>query len=441
MDEIRRNGGVPPPPEPLLPTEFTIQLYNPDQQIKVTSRSSSVLSTERFDFSMPQQTFRAPSTSLLDRSENDPTADANTPKINFTWKRESKLSKDLVCYLRGKSTDFTNKKKSKEPDITLALFRSLREITIYESNLQRVETEDPKGLEVVVLLAATAIKDIWFGNKRQVFNITEVSNRRSSSAANQSRPVGVVGQPDRRSPPVRPAGVAGSAALGALYAQGPPPPSQGQLPAASTSQAEPRQQTQTQRRPTDPPPADPRTQWEIDAETARLKAQVDAEERELRRREDARRRERERQDEEETKRLRKMVEAEERERQRRLKEAEKETKRLQKLYGSQAGGSAAPYTPANPSASAQQAPSRPHSTLGIPQYPQYPTPVPQVSGALPPPQPPRPTNTSTNPYLQPGGAGGPSYTGNSGRSGYLGSMLDLAERHTNKLSKKKSSVW
>jgi hypothetical protein len=33
QEEIRRNGGVPPPPMPILPTQFTVQLYNPDLQV------------------------------------------------------------------------------------------------------------------------------------------------------------------------------------------------------------------------------------------------------------------------------------------------------------------------------------------------------------------------------------------------------------------------
>ena len=54
--------------------------------------------------------------------------------------------------MTGKSTDPTGKKKSKEPDIAVALFAGLKEITIYEPNLYRVEMEDYKGLEVVLLL-------------------------------------------------------------------------------------------------------------------------------------------------------------------------------------------------------------------------------------------------------------------------------------------------
>lgn len=49
--------------------------------------------------------------------------------------------------------------------------RGLGEITIYQSNLKRVEVEDLKGLEVVLLLSAMAIGDIWFLPTNQMFNL------------------------------------------------------------------------------------------------------------------------------------------------------------------------------------------------------------------------------------------------------------------------------
>ncbi|EOD51168.1 hypothetical protein GTA08_BOTSDO13808 [Neofusicoccum parvum] len=171
QEEIRKNGGVPPPPQPVLPTEFTIQLYDPDQQVVVKQKSGSWGGTASYEFSMPQNTFRLPSASSLDRSLNDPAADITTPKINFVWKREGKLSKDLSCFMTGKSTDPAKKKrKMKEPDIAVALFRALREVTVYESNLYRVEMEDPKGLEIVLLLAAATIKALYFGQVNETFN-------------------------------------------------------------------------------------------------------------------------------------------------------------------------------------------------------------------------------------------------------------------------------
>lgn len=104
QDEVRKNGGIPPPPEPTLPFDFTIQLYNPDQQIVVREKPGSLVSSPHWDFQIPQSTFRAPSLSALDRAQHDPVADATVPKINFSWK-QSKLSKDLTCYVTGKSTD------------------------------------------------------------------------------------------------------------------------------------------------------------------------------------------------------------------------------------------------------------------------------------------------------------------------------------------------
>ncbi|THX51910.1 hypothetical protein D6D06_07073 [Aureobasidium pullulans] len=77
---------------------------------------------------------------------------------------------------------------------------------------------------------------------------------------------------------------------------------------------------------------DPRTQWELDAETARLRAQVEAEEREMKRQEVLRRREREKADEAETRLIRKMLEHHEREARRRQEEVDRETERLRKQY-------------------------------------------------------------------------------------------------------------
>ena len=81
---------------------------------------------------------------MLDRSQNDPAAAETTPKITFRWKRDGKLSKDLICVISGKSNDpDTGKRRGhKEPDITIALFRNLREMTLYETNLNRVDVED-----------------------------------------------------------------------------------------------------------------------------------------------------------------------------------------------------------------------------------------------------------------------------------------------------------
>lgn len=302
-EEIRRNGGVPPPPVPIVPTEFTIQLYNPDQRVTITQKPGTWGGSASYEFSLPQTTFRTPSASDLDRTRNDPAASATTPKINFVWRKESKLAKDLTCYMTGKSTDTLVKKRHRDPDITVALYRSFREVTIYEPNLYRVELEDPKGLEVVLLLGAAVIKDLYFNhNIDSIFNVSEM--------ARQSALAGVAPPPHhtnsvatrRKELPLLPK----------LQTVSPTP-----APVAAHA----------------PSQTNPRTQWEIDAETARLRAQVEAEERHRRQQEAARRREREKADEAETRRLQKMVEAEQREAQKRQEAIDRETERLRKEYG------------------------------------------------------------------------------------------------------------
>ncbi|KAJ5832882.1 hypothetical protein N7474_001193 [Penicillium riverlandense] len=186
---IRANGGTAPPAEPVLPTQFTIQLYNPDQQILVRHKAKSWNTPARWEFEMPQRTFRVPSASTLDRTQSDPAAEENTPKLRFSWRKDGKLSKDLTCLLHGKSATVPDTRtKSREPDITVALFQGLREVTLYEPNLYRVEMEDFKGLEVVLLLAAIAIRDIFFGPAKEAFHITAVGVGQSSTRPQGAAP-------------------------------------------------------------------------------------------------------------------------------------------------------------------------------------------------------------------------------------------------------------
>lgn len=299
-EEIRLNGGIPPPPLPVLPTEFVIQLYNPDQQVIVKLHAGSIISAAYWEFEMPQRSFRQPSNSTLDRTKSDPTASETTPKISFKWKKDGKLSKDYVCALSGKSTNPDgSKRKHREPDITVALFRQLREITIYEPNLYRVDMEDAKGLEVVLLLGAIVIREVFNSPLKDVFNIADIpkvdsnegtsrnnsGNKRSTGTSDHS----VMAPAPQISPNLQ------------NSQQG--PHTQSPIPSARL------------------PPTDPRTQWEIDAETARLKKQVEHEEQARRRAEHA-----------ETKRIKKMIEAEEREARRKQAEIDKETERLKKIY-------------------------------------------------------------------------------------------------------------
>ncbi|KAF7585457.1 hypothetical protein BBP40_010884 [Aspergillus hancockii] len=183
-DAIRQNGGVTPSPEPILPTRFTIHLYNPDQQVTVQYKPKTWNSPATWTFEMPQQSFRQPSSSTLDRTQTDPAAADTTPKLRFSWRKDSKLSKDLTCLLSGKTTTLSEAKaKSKEPDITLSIFQGLRELTLYEPNLYRVEMEDFKGLEVVLLLGAVTIRDVYFTAMKDAFNL-----ERSAVAPVPTRP-------------------------------------------------------------------------------------------------------------------------------------------------------------------------------------------------------------------------------------------------------------
>lgn len=305
QEEIRLNGGVPPPPQPILPTEFTIYLYNPDHQVVVRARPGSWNSAPYWEFEMPQESFRKPSNSILDRTQSDPVASEVTPKINFRWKKEGKLSRDYVCVLVGKSTNPDgSKRKNREPDITIALFRHQRELTIYEPNLSRVEMEDHKGLELVLLLGIAVIKDVYQASLKEAFNIPDVPKMnnnenplRRSSTANK----GIVAPKRTTNPPLahRPANSRTEAI---------PPSSKRRV---ETKTSEPHA-----------PSIDPLAQWEIDAETARLKKLFEREEKERRRAELA-----------EAKRVQKFVEAEEKERRRKEAEVDKETERLIKIYG------------------------------------------------------------------------------------------------------------
>lgn len=294
----RRNGGgtTTQSPEPIIPSEFTIQLYAPDQQVQVRQKQGSWGASAHWEFELPQRTFRQPSGSDLDRSQTDPAAADTTPKLSFRWKRDGKLSKDLVCQLSGRSGDRIGGRKrsvSKEPDITIALFRHLREITVYEPNLSRVEMEDLKGLEVVLLLSASVIRDVYFGNVKDVFNIPSAERRQSDPNK----------QYKAYSAPAASGATSKGDGLSGITQQSNQTRLNGAHPQALTPASQ---------------PPDP------DRETARLKAQLEAEQRA-----------KAKEDEAEVRRIRKMLEAEEKEIKRRQAAIDKETERLRRKYGAE----------------------------------------------------------------------------------------------------------
>ncbi|KAH6724024.1 hypothetical protein BKA61DRAFT_21107 [Leptodontidium sp. MPI-SDFR-AT-0119] len=395
--EIRAQNGVPPPPVPIVPNAFTVQLYNPDQQVVVKQIASTWNSSAYWEFEMPQNSFRLPSASSLDRSQSDPAASDITPKIAFKWKRDGKLSKDISCFLAGKSTDG---RKNKEPDITVAMFKS-GNLTIYQPNMHRVDVEDVKGLEVVLLLGATVIKDIFFNANREMFNISSPTVGPPASNTRRKNSGPVIAGKLTSSPPVM---------SGAVMS--PPPQRHNNIPASQIPPQPPRQQRQTSQ----PPPADPRIQWEIDAETERLKRIVQEEEKA-----------RERADREEQKRIKKMLEQEDKERKRRDAEVAKETERLRKQYG---------VTAVDPGPRVQFAPPMPARPQPFPQHQSAPhsrpVPVPRPSSTPmgpPPPvnhgsssnwfggSPPAQRPQNNNPYLQAPGNSTASSSGFFGLGG------------------------
>ncbi|TGJ82924.1 hypothetical protein E0Z10_g5864 [Xylaria hypoxylon] len=279
--EIRAHNGVPPAPAPITPESFTVQLYNPDQQVVIKGEKSMWMGKESFDFEIPQQTFRVPSVSQIDRQQSDPVANTLTPKTMFKWKRESKFSKDMTCYMTGRSV---GGKKSKEPDITVALYKHGREkaVTIYEPNLQRIEVEDRKGFEIVLLLGAEVIREIYLTPSRDSFN---VGGAPPSKRKNSRPPTHSPGSPNPDIYTMTPGiGFSAPPRVNSPITQQPIPPQAGEVrrPQTISSQDE---------------------------------------------------RERERRDKAEQKRIKKMVEDEERERRNREAAVEKETERLRKEFG------------------------------------------------------------------------------------------------------------
>jgi hypothetical protein len=304
----------------------------------------------------------------------------------------------MVCFMTGKSTDPTGKKKSKEPDIAVALFAGLKEITIYEPNLYRVEMEDYKGLEVVLLLGAAVIRDLYFGHTKGAFHITDPGARKNSGGIlgrKTSSPIEpilitppVPSRPTSQNPltnlPIRP-GSNGAAMNGLYQQQSRNDRNRHSLPPLQTGA-------------TPSPHVDPRAQWEIEAETARIKAQVEAEDRERKRLEDIQRRKRLKAEDAEAKKTMKFLEAEEKDRRRRQAGVDKETERLRKQYGNQDT-----LTPLRPS-------HRP---------------------AVPP------RHTSSGPYLRPPGGGQPSASASS----FFGGGGLLRPDEGRKLKGGKKSFW
>ncbi|KAM5353956.1 hypothetical protein ACJ41O_000606 [Fusarium nematophilum] len=351
--EVRAQNGHPPPQTPVTPDNFAVSLYNPDQAVAVKQNPGSWGKSNAWEFEVPERSFKLPSASQVDQDADRPTLSELVPKVVFRWKRDGRLSKDMTCYMTGKSVGGN---KSKEPDITVAFFRAKHDstLTIYEPNMARVEVEDRRGLEIALLMSAEVIRDLYLNPRHDPFNIGVSSNGRRRQDS----------RPRTTSPPT------GAAMSGALANNRPSSPPKAASPPAAQ-----------------PANNDAQRQAEIEAETRRLQAMVAEEERQNR--------ERQKREQEEQKRIQKMLEKEEKERRKREAEVEKETERLRREYG-MAGQSFGNQT--SPTNTSPRLPPRPQfggppfvasGALGVPSGSPNLPPRPNSVGPIPnsPPQP------------------------------------------------------
>jgi len=275
-------------------------------------------------------------------------------------------------------------------------------------------------LEVVLLLGAIAIRDLFFTSKehvRELFNVGDASTNRKLSVGGRTlsdeHPTQFVpGAPSSQGPPPMP----------------PHPHDNKQHPGAGPHNTPP---SLPGSRP--PPLADPRSKWELEAETARLKAEAEAEAKQIQKQrlkkekaDEAERKRllyifeqekhaKERADEAERLRLLKIVEQEERERQAAI---DRETERLRQEYGvpGENDGRGSRRSPKNNRVSFMQ----PVNENGASSSSAF-----MMSGA------------------NGGGSGGPSVQKPSKKKSFFGlrSASDDAESEQRKLTKKSSAIW
>lgn len=325
--EVRASGGAPVA-TPLTPQSFTLTLYNPEQTVTVRQANNSSWSKDAWEFEMPERSFRLPSASKIDQDDPGPAVADLIPKVNFRWKRDSRMSRHMSCYMSGRTV---GGQKSKEPDITIALFEGGKTegaVAIYEPNMARVDVQDRKGLEMVLLLSAEIIRDLYLAPRQDPFNTAgapppPISSATANGNASSSSPG--PHQPLQKQPTIPVAASGGAAAMSG--AMGDP-----SRPSASSSSQQPSTATSS---------ADARRQADIDAEKRRVQVLVEQEQEKAR--------ERERRDREEQDRIKQMLEEEEREeRERRRREVEQETERLRQQYGVQPENERRPRSPPSP---------------------------------------------------------------------------------------------
>ncbi|EWC46394.1 hypothetical protein DRE_04337 [Drechslerella stenobrocha 248] len=385
LEEIRRqnNGGPPSLPTITLPAQFTIQLYNPESQVVVHQRTSKWTGSY-WEFTLPRRSFRQPTGSRLDAQVALNSALPPSDVSTFRWRKDggvvSKTS--LRCTMLSSASSSSDKhakrKGGSEPDIVVAIMDKLKDVTIYEPNLHRVDVEDKKGLELVLLLTATVIADIYFMTPSTSFNVGVQSAVTPSTSSQGLSPNGEPSSGRRRS-------------------------------SSTTTTTSPIKQSPTQtllKIPSPPNNAPTIVNNNVLRDNAALQRQQLQEER--RRAEEEKRRAREVAAEEN--KLRKMLEQEAKERRKRQQQVDVETERLKRQYGSdelvwETLRQRQPQPPAivEPPLQSQLQPpgsqsQRRWSHQPPPRQPLYP--VPESQQARPPPPP--------EPYLSPYAYGRPA---------------------------------
>ncbi|KAF8246544.1 hypothetical protein K440DRAFT_631056 [Wilcoxina mikolae CBS 423.85] len=186
-------------PRVVLPKDFTLHLFAPDSSIAFTHHHSA-LRGSYWEFSLPKHSFPPPSNSALDATYTPPVTDT----LRFRWRKEGGVlsRSQLKCSLVSGND---------EPDIALAMYAGVGdkagrgELVVYESNFRRVEMEDLRGLEMVMLLGARIINDVWFLPTAMIFNAPDVGGKQrgrgASAGAATNNPTAAPPQPPLVVPP------------------------------------------------------------------------------------------------------------------------------------------------------------------------------------------------------------------------------------------------
>ncbi|KAA8909963.1 hypothetical protein FN846DRAFT_583727 [Sphaerosporella brunnea] len=169
-------------PRVLRPSEFTLNLYNPSSAVTIIHKHSAIRG-DYWQFRLPRSSFLPPTKSSIDASYRPPTPPANE-LLTFRWKKVGGLMTrpQLQCVLASHG-------KGDEPDLAVAMYYGLGdkagkgEMSVYESNFRRVDCMDLKGLELVLVITARVINDVWWGDVAAAFNSPHVFAKQKGKSA------------------------------------------------------------------------------------------------------------------------------------------------------------------------------------------------------------------------------------------------------------------